>query len=133
MAKHVLLVEDSRIQAQLIQVDLLRHGLTVDIADTGTAGLNAAQRRPPDVIVLDVELPGINGYTLCRMLKTDPRTAAIPVVMLTRHSQPAETAKGLQVGADRYIPKDALVAQGLLEALRQLGIVAESADRTEPL
>jgi CheY-like chemotaxis protein len=133
MAKHVLLVEDSRIQALLIQQELHRHGLTVDIADTGTAGLNAAQRRPPDVIVLDVELPGINGYTLCRMLKTDPRTAAIPVVMLTRHIQPAETAKGLQVGADRYIPKDTLVEQGLLEALRQLGIVSGSDDSTEPL
>ena len=131
MPTHVLLVEDSRIQALLIQSELHRHGLTVDIADTGTAGLNAARQRRPDAIVLDVELPGINGYTLCRMLKTDPQTAAIPVVMLTRHSQPAETAKGMQVGADRYIPKDTLVEQGLLEALRQLGIVSGSDDPTE--
>ena len=60
MATHALLVEDSPIQAQLMQAELHRHGLTVDIADTGTAGLNAAQRHLPDVIILDVELPGIN-------------------------------------------------------------------------
>ena len=132
MANHVLLVEDSPIQARLIQAELHRHGLTVEIADTGTAGLNAAQRRPPAAIVLDVELPGINGYTLCRLLKTDPRTAMIPVVMLTRHSQPAETAKGLQVGADRYLPKDTRVLPDLLEALHQLGIMAASDDQTAP-
>jgi CheY-like chemotaxis protein len=133
MSKYVLLVEDSRIQAMLIQSELQSHGLTVEVADTGTAGLKVAQLRPPDAIILDVELPGINGYTLCRMLKTDPRTAAIPVVMLTRHMQPAETAKGLQVGADRYIPKDALADQCLVDALRQLGIVCGSDDRKESL
>lgn len=132
MANYVLLVEDSRIQALLMQAELHRHGLTVDIAATGTEGLNAAQRQPPDAIILDVELPGINGYTLCRMLKTDPRTAAIPVVMLTRHSQPAQTAKGMQVGADHYIPKDTMVVQRLLEALRQLGIVTGSDDQPAP-
>ena len=67
------------------------------------------------------------------MLKTDPRTATIPVVMLTRHSLPANTAKGMEVGADHYIPKDTAVVPSLLDALRQLGLVAGSADPTDPL
>lgn len=123
MPKHVLIVEDSRTQALRIQLELQRHGLEVRVAETGTAGLKAALERPPDAIVLDVELPGMNGYTLCRMLKADPRTAGIPIVMLTRHDQADETLKGLQVGADDYIPKDTFAEQNLVESLRHLAIV----------
>jgi DNA-binding response OmpR family regulator len=123
MPKHVLIVEDSRTQALRIQLELQRHGLEIQIAETGTAGLKSALQRPPDAIVLDIELPGMNGYTLCRMLKADPRTARIPIIMLTRHDQADETLKGLQVGADDYIPKDTFAEQNLVESLRHLAIV----------
>jgi CheY-like chemotaxis protein len=123
MPKHVLIVEDSRTQAIRLQLELQRYELVVEVAMTGTAGLKAAQQQVPDVIVLDVELPGINGYTLCRTLKADPRTAHIPVVMLTRHDQADETLKGLAVGADDYIPKDAFAEQNLVESLRHLNIL----------
>ena len=123
MPKHVLIVEDSRTQAIRLQLELQRYGLVVEVAETGTAGLKAASQRVPDVIVLDVELPGINGFTLCRTLKADPRTAHIPVVMLTRHDQAAQTQKGLEVGADDYIPKDAFAEQNLIASLRQLGML----------
>ncbi len=123
MPKHVLIVEDSRTQAIRIQLELQRYGLVVEVAETGTAGLHAAQQQRPDVIVLDVELPEMNGYSLCRMLKSDPHTAHIPIVMLTRHDQAADTLKGLQVGADDYIPKDAFAEKNLLESLRHLNIL----------
>jgi DNA-binding response OmpR family regulator len=123
MPKHILIVEDSRTQAIRLQLELQRYEFVVEIAVTGTAGLKAARQQVPDVIVLDVELPGINGYTLCRTLKADPRTAHIPVVMLTRHDQAAETLKGLAVGADDYIPKDTFAEQNLVESLRHLNIL----------
>ena len=122
MPKHILIVEDSRTQALRLQLELQRYGLVVAVAETGSAGLKAAQQ-VPDVIVLDVELPGINGYTLCRILKADPRTAHIPVVMLTRHDQAAEMAKGLVVGANDYIPKDTFAEQNLVASMRHLKIL----------
>ena len=123
MPKHVLIVEDSRTQAIRIQLELQRYGLLVEVAETGTAGLKAARQQRPDAIVLDVELPEMNGYSLCRALKADPQTAHIPVVMLTRHDQAADTLQGLQVGADDYIPKDAFAEQNLVESLRHLNIL----------
>ncbi|HYF66456.1 MAG TPA: response regulator [Herpetosiphonaceae bacterium] len=123
MPKHVLIVEDSRTQAIRIQLELQRYGLMVEVAGTGTAGLAAARTHVPDAIVLDVELPDLNGYALCRQVKGDPRTAHIPVVMLTRRDLAADTLEGLQVGADDYIPKDAFAEQNLVESLRHLGIV----------
>jgi DNA-binding response OmpR family regulator len=123
MPKHVLIVEDSRTQAIRIQLELQRYGLMVEVAGTGTAGLDAVQKHSPDVIVLDVELPDMNGYTLCRQVKADQRTAHIPVVMLTRRDLAADTLEGLQVGAEDYIPKDVFAEQNLVAALRQLGII----------
>jgi two-component system cell cycle response regulator len=123
MTKHVLIIEDSRTQALRMQLELQRYDLMVEIAETGTAGLKVAQQRLPDVIVLDIELPGMNGFTLCTALKADPHTAHIPVVMLTRLDYAAETLKGLQAGADAYIPKDPFAHQNLVEALRHLAIV----------
>ena len=123
MPKRVLVVEDSRTQAIRLQLELQRHGLAVEVANTGTAGLAAARERVPDAIVLDVELPGMNGYDLCRALRSEPATADLPIVMLTRHDQAAETLEGLKVGATDYIPKDDYAEQNLVESLRSLGIL----------
>ncbi|HEY1012484.1 MAG TPA: response regulator [Herpetosiphonaceae bacterium] len=123
MPSHVLIVEDSRTQAIRLQLELQRHGLAVEVAATGEAGLAAARAGRHQAIVLDVELPGIDGYTLCRELKGDPATRAIPVVMLTRRDEAGDALAGLQVGADDYIPKDSFAEQNLIESLRQLGLI----------
>src|SRR3954466_8509449 len=106
MPNRILLVEDSRTQALRIQLELIRYGLSIQIAHNGTLGLAAARSQLPDAIVLDVELPEMDGYSVCRALKADPTTAHIPVVILTHHDAAAEALSGLQVGAVDYIPKD---------------------------
>jgi CheY-like chemotaxis protein len=123
MSNRILLVEDSRTQALRFQLELMRYGLAIEIASNGTRGLAAARSQLPDVIVLDVDLPELDGYSVCRALKADPATAHIPVVMLTRHDRPQDTISGLEVGAIDYIPKDSFAEHNLVEALRQLGML----------
>jgi DNA-binding response OmpR family regulator len=123
MQPHVLLVEDSRTQALRFQLELARHGLAVEIASTGDRGMAAVRGNPPAAIVLDVDLPDTNGYQLCRMLKDDPATAHIPVVMLTHRDAAQDALAGLEVGAEDYIPKDSFAEWNLVESLRQLGVV----------
>jgi len=123
MQQRVLLVEDSRTQALRFQLELLRHGLTVEIASNGDRGMAAARGCQPAAIILDVDLPDTNGYTMCHALKHDPTTAHIPVVMLTHRDAARDALAGLQVGAEDYIPKDSFAEQNLVESLRQLGVL----------
>ena len=123
MSNRVLLVEDSRTQALRLRLELLRYGLEIDIAQTGKAGLEAARAGHPDAIILDVDLPELDGYSVCRTLKADPATAHIPIVMLTHRDQANDALAGLETGALDYIPKDAFAAQNLLAALQQLGVI----------
>src|SRR5512145_2755400 len=123
MSRHILLVEDSRTQALRFQLELLRYGLIVEIAGSGSTGLAMARSSLPDAIVLDVDLPEIDGYSLCRVLKSDPQTAHIPIVMLTHRDEAQDALAGLEVGASDYIHKDAFAEYNLVESLRQLGMV----------
>lgn len=123
MSNRVLLVEDSRTQALRLRLELLRYGLEIDIAQTGKAGLEAARAARPDAIILDVDLPELDGYSVCRTLKADPATAHIPIVMLTHRDQANDALAGLETGALDYIPKDSFAAQNLLAALQQLGVI----------
>ena len=123
MSNRVLLVEDSRTQALRLRLELLRYGLEIDIAQTGKAGLEAARAARPDAIILDVDLPELDGYSVCRTLKVDPATAHIPIVMLTHRDQANDALAGLETGALDYIPKDSFAAQNLLAALQQLGVI----------
>ncbi|MEN9935804.1 MAG: hypothetical protein RLZZ387_2383 [Chloroflexota bacterium] len=122
MPNKILLVEGSRTQALRFQLEMLRYGLTVEIAGSGEAGLDAARRHPPDVIVLDAELPEVSGFSICRALKMHPTTAHIPVVLLT-HRDSAGQADGLDMGAVDCIPKDPFAEHNLIELLRYLGVV----------
>ena len=121
MLYRVLLVEDGRTQALRLQLELARYGLVVEIANDGAAGLAAALGRPPDAIILDVDLPELDGYSVCRALKADPATAHIPIVMLTRRDEAQDALAGIQGGALDYIPKDAFAEQNLVQAFQQLG------------
>jgi DNA-binding response OmpR family regulator len=126
MAPYVLLVEDSRTQALRFRLELQRCGLCVDVAHDGVEGLERAHARLPDAIVLDVELPGMDGYTLCRHLKQERDTAVVPVIMLTHRDDVCSTQTGLESGADDYIPKDEFAEQNLLESLRALGVLRQT-------
>lgn len=121
----VLLVEDSKTQAAQIKETLESVGLTVRIAYDGPDGLRAAIDNPPALVVLDVQLPTMDGFQVCRRLKRTPETQNVPVIMLTDQSTPQATLSGLRAGADDYIPKDIFASEHLIETLRELGILPE--------
>lgn len=125
MTYEVLLVEDSPTQAHQIRETLEGVGLLVRVVGDGPDAVREAMAHPPHLIVLDVNLPSMDGYQVCRRLKRNPSTRDIPVIMLTEHASPKETMTGLQAGADDYIPKDIFAGEHLLDTLRELGLIEE--------
>lgn len=121
--KTVLVVEDSPVQATALVQFLKQMGLQVVHAFDGRAGIEMAERVDPDLILLDIEMPEMDGYEACRRLKENPQTAVIPVVMLTIHTGPESEQHGKEQGAIEYIPKDAFSYRVLEETLRQLHIL----------
>ena len=119
----ILVIEDSATQALHLQTLLQEAGLRVVCASDGPSGLNLAYQSRPDLIVLDVQMPGMNGFQVCQALKGSPETNKIPVIMFTRHDDPEAVILGLQTGVTDYIPKDAFADVVLLETLRQMGLV----------
>lgn len=101
----VLVIEDEKDILELIRYNLAREGYQVTTADSGEKGLKAAKSKPPDVIVLDLMLPGMDGLEVCRLLKSDPRTRRVPVIMLTAKSEETDIVTGLELGADDYMTK----------------------------
>ena len=125
---HVLLIEDSATQAKQIAAQPGQYGLTVDIAADGPEGLRAVDEQQPDVVLLDINLPTMNGYQVCSRLKRDPNTAHIPVIMLTSADGSDEILEGLNVGAVDYIAKDAFAVENLLATLEALGLIDPDAE-----
>jgi len=125
MAVEVLLVEDSKTQAAQIKETLESVGLTVRLAYDGPEGLREAVENTPSLIILDVKLPTMDGFQVCRRLKRNPQTENIPVIMLTEKADPKATMSGLRAGADDYIPKDIFASEHLIDTLRELGILDE--------
>ncbi|MCA9885339.1 MAG: response regulator [Anaerolineae bacterium] len=125
MVLEVLLVEDSKTQAAQIAEMLESVGLRVRVAYDGPDGLREAMDNPPSLIVLDVKLPTMDGFQVCRRLKRSPSTQDIPVIMLTEKAGPKATMSGLRAGADDYIPKDIFASEHLMETLEELGLLQE--------
>jgi CheY-like chemotaxis protein len=122
--KSILLVEDSTTQALHLRTLLEREGLHVVWARDGRQGVQRAQQVHPDLVVLDIQMPEMNGFEVSRMLKEDAGTADIPIIMFTRYDDAQSVISGLETGAIDYIPKDAFAEAVLLETLRQMGFIA---------
>ncbi len=106
MAKEtILVIEDEEDIQELIQYNLEREGYSVDCVDTGESGLEKVRELIPDLIILDLMLPGIDGLRVCRMLKNDTKTEHIPIIMVTAKGEEADIITGLEMGADDYVPK----------------------------
>ena len=103
--KRILVVDDERDLVELIAYNLQRNGYEVLTAPDGQAALDAARRQRPDLIILDLMLPGIDGTEVARQLRADPITAHVPVIMLTAKSEEIDVVVGLALGADDYITK----------------------------
>ena len=103
--KKILVVEDEAELTRAIQIRLEEAGYEVLIAYDGQAALENARAENPDLIVLDLMLPKMDGYKVCRMLKFDEKYKKIPVVMLTARAQEKDEDLGYEVGADAFITK----------------------------
>jgi two-component system alkaline phosphatase synthesis response regulator PhoP len=101
----VLIVEDSPDIAELIKHYLERAGYDTTVHASGRDALIAARQSPPDLAVLDIMLPGMDGLQVCQALRSEPATAAVPILMLTAKGEEADRVKGLELGADDYVTK----------------------------
>lgn len=101
----ILVVDDEPDILELVQYNLAREHYDVVCVESGEEALAQVHATPPDLIVLDLMLPGVNGLEVCRTLKRHPHTAAIPVLMLTARGEEADVVAGLEFGADDYLTK----------------------------
>jgi len=104
-APRILVVDDENDIRELVSYNLTRNGYHVVEAATGEDALREARMLPPDLIVLDLMLPGVDGLEVCKRLKNDKKTAHVPVLMLTARGEEADVVVGLELGADDYITK----------------------------
>jgi two-component system phosphate regulon response regulator PhoB len=101
----ILIVEDDADIQELLEYNLMKAGYRVDCAETGEEGLIAARQHEPDLVVLDLMLPGLSGIEVCRRLKTDPSTAELPIIILTAKGEEEDIVAGFDAGADDYVTK----------------------------
>lgn len=101
----ILIVEDEESLLKLESILLTSRGYHVRGVTDGAAALKEIVENPPDLVLLDIMMPGIDGFEVCRRIKEDPLTSGIPVVMLTAKKSSMDQSRGMQVGADAYITK----------------------------
>ena len=105
MAEKILIVDDDRDSLKLIGLMLQRRGYQISVAQNGSQALSKTESERPDLIILDVMMPDIDGYEVCRRLRMGPQTAHIPIIMFTAKTQVTDKVAGFQAGADDYLTK----------------------------
>ncbi len=128
--KKILVIEDEKDLSELLVFNLEKEGFRMLCAYDGVSGLEKAQREEPDLIVLDLMLPGLMGTEVCKELRKEPRTARIPVLMLTAKGEEIDRVVGFEVGADDYIVKPFSMRELLL---RIRAIIRRCEGQTAPL
>lgn len=103
--KQILVIDDDADIRELISYNLTKNGFAVSSASSGEAALERLRNELPDLIILDLMLPGMDGLDICRKLRQAPRTAALPIIMLTARDEDADIVTGLELGADDYVIK----------------------------
>lgn len=101
----ILVVEDEADLREVLAYNLTREGYRVLLAETGAEGLRKARKEAPDLLLLDLMLPDVDGLEVCRRLKRDPVTGSLPIIMVTAKGEEADVVLGLGVGADDYVSK----------------------------
>lgn len=126
-AVRVLVVEDDQDIADLVAHHLHRAGYVTTHLATGDTVLTTLRADPPDLLVLDLMLPGQNGLEICRAIRTEPKLAGLPIIMLTAKSEEADRIVGLELGADDYVTKPFSAK----ELVARVGAVLRRADRPQ--
>lgn len=136
MDAKVLIVEDERDIAELLRYNLQEAGFKTDYVRNGADALQQAVEKTPDLILLDLMLPEVDGIIVCRLLKNDPRTKDIPIVMVTAKTEEKDRVAGLELGADDYIikpfsPREVVLRVSAVLRRIQIGKQTESTKRIE--
>jgi len=113
--KKILIIEDDKFLRELISKKLLKEGHTVNEAIDGEDGIKKTREDKPDLILLDLILPGIDGFEVLSQIKTDPSLATIPVIILSNLGQREDVEKGLKLGAVDYLIKAHFTPGGIIE------------------
>jgi len=117
--RRILVADDEVYIVHILEFSLSMEGYEVVSANNGVAALEVIEKEMPDLVVLDVMMPGLSGHEVCRRLRTDPRTRHIPIIFLTAKDSPAERDEGLELGANAYITKP-FGPRKLIEAIEGL-------------
>jgi DNA-binding response OmpR family regulator len=114
---NILVIEDDEIVARTIERCLRGKEFQVNVANSGVAGLKAAHRKVPDLVILDVIMPGMDGFTVCKEMREDPILKEVPILFLTAKIKPGDAIIGLSLGADDYLRKPFNVDELLLRVI----------------
>ena len=117
--KRILLAEDDRFLRKAAEVTLRRHGFTVLTASDGEADVQMARAEAPDLVLLDLIMPRLQGFEVLRTLKQDPATQAIPVIVLSSLGQPSDVRQAMEEGAAAYFVKADLSLQALVQRVEE--------------
>lgn len=118
--KTILLIEDDEFLAELYATKLNLEGFEVTLALDGKKGLRLAKEKKPDLILLDIILPEIDGFQLLKIFKSDNKMKRTPIILLTNLSQKDEVQKGLELGADDYLIKAHFMPSEVVKKIKQL-------------
>jgi DNA-binding response OmpR family regulator len=131
--KTVLVIDDHQDLAELVERTLAQEGLDVIIALDGKSGLEIARQHHPDLVVLDLTMPGLDGLEVCQQLRSDPRMGRVPIIVLSARAMEADRVLGLEKGADDYLIKPfgprELVAR--VNAVLRRSAMQQQGDRAE--
>jgi two-component system alkaline phosphatase synthesis response regulator PhoP len=111
MTKKILVIEDDPAISRLVDYSLRHEGFEVISASNGLEGIRKAHNDGPDLVILDVMLPGMDGFEICHRLRAETDTAQLPILMFSAKAQDIDKDTGLKVGADDYLPKPAAPAE----------------------
>ncbi|NDJ34468.1 MAG: response regulator [Chloroflexi bacterium] len=122
MVADILVIDHNISSLHLLRAVLMREGYKVRAVTSGEEGLKAASRQPPDLILLDVIMPGMDGFTVCRLIQNDPTLREVPVIFMTSLTDPADKVTGFEAGAVDYIVKPLEEVEVLLRVKTHLRI-----------
>jgi len=116
----ILVADDDQTTCLLMQAALVKAGLAVELAHDGEAALAAFERAPFDMVMLDVDMPRMNGIELVRRIREDPKFREIPVMIISYKDREEDRLKGLEAGANHYLSKGSFHDESLIRAVRDL-------------
>jgi len=120
MAKKILVVEDDKFLRELITQKLLKEGYDISEAVDGEKGIESVQKEKPDLVLLDLILPGIDGFEVLSRVKSDPILAKIPVIILSNLGQKDDIERGLKIGAADYLIKAHFTPAEIIEKVNKI-------------